>query len=309
MPSVTAAPGETGSRFFGARNLDRNGCLPVGREPDERGVAGGRVRVGERHMNRALTCARMPPAQWIGRIPYMFAQYLANGGASGAVGSWLENFRGNERPKEDISEYLYETFGIEARSLEAERDAADPRLRHALEYLWTEAHRKRREIQEVPIDEGTVAKLVRHDVECYCGVTHLRTQEASSPFGYSAWWLTVDREAFDLKPRLREVMSEEPPDSPVLSADFLVNYLAFGPVRRNVRKNDESRLPLVMGVGSARFLTPELIIEAERIREGLKELPDRIVRRRVRDYLDRARRTRGPIAKAGVYELDDEIIA
>jgi hypothetical protein len=28
-----AAPGETGSQFFGAKQLDRNGCLPVGREP------------------------------------------------------------------------------------------------------------------------------------------------------------------------------------------------------------------------------------------------------------------------------------
>ena len=31
--SFSAAPGETGSQFFGAKQWDRNGCLPVGREP------------------------------------------------------------------------------------------------------------------------------------------------------------------------------------------------------------------------------------------------------------------------------------
>ena len=104
-------------------------------------------------------------------------------------------------------------------------------------------------------------------------------------------------------------MSGDPPDSPVLSADFLVNYLAFGPLRTRIGKSQEVHLPLLMELGTARHLTPDLIAEAEKLREELKDLPDRVVRRRVRDLLDEARRRLGPIAQAGVGELDEEIIA
>jgi len=48
--------------------------------------------------------------------------------------------------------------------------------------------------------------------------------------------------------------------------------------------------------------------EAESLREELKDLPDRVVRRKVRDHLDMARRRLGPVAKAGVGELDDELV-
>ena len=64
----------------------------------------------------------------------------------------------------------------------------------------------------------------------------------------------------------------------------------------------------MMELGTARYLTPELLAEADSLREGLKDLPERAVRRRVSDYLDRARRHLGPIARAGVRELDDELV-
>jgi hypothetical protein len=269
-------------------------------------VTPGVIEEIERHMNRALTCVRIDNARWLGSIPYLLERFLASGRSPAAFANWLENFRGDVRPEQDIGDYLRDQFGIETRSLEAERDAAAPELRHALQALWYEAHRRRRERQGAPLDEMVITRLVDHDVECYCGVTHLRSRERSSPFGYSAWWLTVDRQAFDLRPKLRDAMTAEPPDSPVLSADFMVNYLAFGPVRRNVGKAKEAHLPLMMELGTARYLTPELLAEAESLREELRDLPDRVVRRRVRDHLDRARRCLGPIAKAGVGELDDE---
>jgi hypothetical protein len=64
----------------------------------------------------------------------------------------------------------------------------------------------------------------------------------------------------------------------------------------------------MMQLGTARYLTPELMAEAESLREELRDLPDRAVRRRVREYLDRARRRIGPIARAGLGELDDEVM-
>jgi hypothetical protein len=112
-----------------------------------------------------------------------------------------------------------------------------------------------------------------------------------------------------MEPELRKHLSGKPPDSPVLSADFMTNYLAFGPVRRRVGKSREAHLPLIAELTAARHLTTELIAEAERIRSELPGMPDRLVRRRIRDYFNRARMRLGPVAHAGVVRLEDEIHA
>ena len=271
-------------------------------------VTPGAVEEIERHMNRALSCSHTSHGRWVGSMPYLFEQYVASGRSPTAFAGWLEAFRGGVRPEQDICDYLQELFGVTARSLEAERDAAPPELRYALQLLWHEAHSRRRGRGGAQVEEMVITRLVEHDVESYCGVTQLRTKERSSAFGYSAWWLTIDQQAFDLQPRLRAAMGTEPPDSPVLSADFMVNYLAFGPVRKSVGKAKTGALPLIMEVGTVRYLTPELMAEVELLREELTGLPDRVIRRRIRDYLDQARRRLGPIARAGFRPLADELL-
>jgi len=271
-------------------------------------VTPGVIEELERHMNRSITCTRTKSLDWRGSVPYLLDRYITSGLPPTTFSNWIETFHGNVRPEQDISDYLKEEFEITTRSLEEEQDTASPELRIALETLWYEAHRRRRERYGVPLDDITITRLVKHDVECYCGITQLRNREHSSPFGYSAWWLTVDRQAFDLKPKLRSMMAAEPPDSPVLSADFMVNYLAFGPIRKKVGKEKEAHLPLMMELGTARYLTPDLINEADNLREELKGMPERVVRRRVRDYLDKARHHIGPIAMAGIEDLSDEIL-
>ncbi|MEW6466033.1 MAG: hypothetical protein AB1434_09055 [Pseudomonadota bacterium] len=270
-------------------------------------VTPGVIEEVERHMNRSLVCVRLTLGQWEGSIPYLLERYIAYGRSTASFPNWLENFRGDARPLQDIAEYLDDQFGIKERSLESERDASPPELRHALERIWYERYDRRREKYGTPLDDMAITRLVNHDVECYAGVVQLRTQEHASPFGYSAWWLTVDRQAFDVKNRLRGYMNGQPPDSPVMSADFLVNYLAFGPMRKRVTKAKESNLPLLMVIGGANQLTPELITEAENLRSQLKELPERVVRRQVRDHLDKARSRIGPIAKLGMDDIDDAL--
>ena len=270
-------------------------------------VTPGVIEEVERHMNRSLVCVRMTFGQWEGSVPYLLERYIAYGRSTASFPNWLENFRGESRPLQDIAEYLHEQFGVKERSLESERNSSSPELRHALETIWYERYDRRREKYGAPLDDMAITRLVNHDVECYAGVVQLRTKEHASPFGYSAWWLTVDRQAFDLKNRLRGYLSESPPDSPVMSADFLVNYLAFGPMRKRVTKAKESSLPLLMLIGGATQLTPELITEAENLRAQLKDLPERVVRRQVRDHLDKARSRIGPIAKLGMDEVDDAL--
>lgn len=270
-------------------------------------VTTGVIEEVERHMNRSLVCVRLTFEQWDGSVPYLLERYIAYGRSTASFPNWLENFRGEARPLQDIAEYLNDQFGIKERSLESERNASPPELRRALETIWYERYESRRERYGARLDNMVITRLVSHDVECYAGVVQLRTKEHLSPFGYSAWWLTVDRQAFDLKSKLRNYMSSPPPDSPVMSADFLVNYLAFGPMRKRVTKAKESNLPLLMVIGEATQLTPELIAEAENLRSQLKDLPERVVRRQVRDHLDKARSRIGPIAKLGMDEIDDAL--
>jgi hypothetical protein len=67
----------------------------------------------------------------------------------------------------------------------------------------------------------------------------------------------------------------------------------------------EAHLPLAMDIGSIRHLTPELIQEAEKLRSELKDLPEHVVRRRIRDNLDSAKRRR---IKPSLGDLGEETL-
>ncbi|WP_345844231.1 hypothetical protein [Shewanella algae] len=269
-------------------------------------VTPGVIEELERHMNRAKTCAQMQNGHWNGSIPFLLEKYISSGRSKNTFASWLENFRGEMRAEEDISIYLREEFQINTRSLEDESNRASEELRHALEQIWHERYKYREQKYGTILDENAVTRLISHDVECYTGVLELRRQQKESPFGYTDWWLTVDKQTFDLKEKLQRRMIGQVPDSPVLSADFLVNYLAFGPLRGKIVKETESRLPLLMILGNTSYLTPELMHEAESMRENLKDLSERVIRRQVRDKLDQAKAKIGPISMQGLSTVNSD---
>jgi len=62
-----------------------------------------------------------------------------------------------------------------------------------------------------------------------------------------------------------------------------------------------------MVLGAASHLTTDLISEAVILRSSLKDLPERVIQRKVRDHLDHARSRIGPIAIAGLDEVDDSL--
>jgi len=264
-------------------------------------VTPGVIEEVDSHMKRCVTCVRLE-GEWVGLVPFLLKRYVITGRSRASFNGWLENFKGGHRPLEDIAEFLNDEFDISEDSLAAEMRMVPDELRNALQNIWHEAKRRRRESN---VDDSAIDRLVEHDVENYCGVIGFRNHRGSSPYGYSAWWLTLDRGAFDLTGKLRGQMVSDPPSSPILSADFLVNYLAFGPARKNVAKSSERLLPVVMSGLRADWLTPDLLEEAESLREEVGHLPDRIIRRRVRDHLDAARRRIGPVALTGLDGGDD----
>jgi hypothetical protein len=148
---------------------------------------------------------------------------------------------------------------------------------------------------------------VSHDVENYLGVVERRGSQPSTPLGYSIWWLTLDRVAFQVEERIKAELGQDTPPSPVMSADFLVNYLSVGPSRSSVSRAANSILPVILDVGLMDGLTPDLIYEAQRIRRDSGNLPEHVIRRRVRDHLDAAKRRRGRVFEEGVGHVLDQI--
>lgn len=269
-------------------------------------VTSGVVEELDRHVNRCLTCNRTNDG-WGGRLPFLLEAYLQMGRNPGAFGEWTDQFRGTIRPVADIIEFLYERFTIRNADLDAAAAQADPDFRRAVEESWFRIHQSRRE-REGNFDPIAVGRLSRHDSENYVGIVQRRTQEKPSPLGYSAWWLTFDRAALRIADRIQANFGiNPPPDSPVLSLDFLAQYLTLGPIRPKVSKIAARNVPIVIEPGLARFLTPELLKEASNIREEMKDLPERVIRRRIRDHLDAARGQMGPMSDRGADLFFEEI--
>ena len=110
-----------------------------------------------------------------------------------------------------------------------------------------------------------------------------------------------------MKAKLRASLAGKSPDSPILSADFLANYLAFGPRRMQVSKSSELSLPVVIDLSVTDYLPPELIDIAEKVREEAKDCPEHIIRRRVRDRLDAAKTRKGTIADGGIGAVQEDL--
>lgn len=268
-------------------------------------VTSGVLEEVERHINRCRACLNTASARWIGRIPFLLSSFLSAGQPSSGFDSWIEIFAGRARPIDDIADYFKDTFGVVVKDLEEHADKANAELRGAVQEVWHAAHERRRGAGGAEIDAITLQRLVAHDVENYVGVIERRASERASPLGYTSWFLSLDPTAFAVREVLRDQLKERTPDSPVLSADFLANYLALGPSRRRLSKDAEQKLPVLLrGLDD---LPQELLELADKARAAAAGLADRLIVRRVRDELDRAKRRQGTIAKEGIRGVETRI--
>ena len=272
-------------------------------------ITPGVIEEIERHMNRCLIYVHTSAHEWDGRVPFLMDGYMRSGRSALSFASWIENFRGAERPEEDLADYLNEFFDIKRESLEEEELEARSDVREAVQEAWHAVHAKRRDKGGRVVDDHAVYRLVRHDVENYVGVIERREREGSSQLGYSSWWITLDRSVRQVERDIKERLGDDTPKSPVMSADFLVNYLSVGPIRGKITKENESTLPIALDIEILEDLTKELLIEADKIRKESGELPEHVVRRRVRDHLDAAKRRRGQVMGDGIQTVLDAIDA
>lgn len=260
-------------------------------------VTGGVITEIYTHMAISQSCSNYSAGTWRGRIPFLYYHYIETGRNPDSFSQWLELFYGTERPKDDIADYLSHEFGIERGSLEEVVADMPEQLRFTVQGLWLTAHEERRGKGRDDYDPSITTQLVSHDVENYLGVIGLRQEDTVSEFGYKQWWLTIDGLAWQIRNTLRQELGDAGPSSPLIGLDFLVKYLSFSPSRSHLSKQTERALPILLDFDVLEFLPKEMLKLAEEVRHECKDLPEYVIRRRVRDRFDRMKMQRGPLTQ------------
>jgi hypothetical protein len=259
-------------------------------------ITDGVVEEVERHINRSIAYAnRTPGTIWEGRVPFLYGTYAVSGEPLQAFQSWTEEFRGPNRPTEDVAQYLEDMLSVVVTNLSVEVDEAPESLRYAVQGIWYEAHSGRRDAGSATID-----RLVRHDVENFLGVIQRRKRQTTSELGYRFWWLTFDRIAREVAKQVTNTLGLEAPKSPVMSPDFLANYIALGPARNRVPKQMEKTLPVALNNAMAQHIPPDFLEVAQRVRAESAGTSERLIRRKLRDAMDAARWRAGTLAEGGL---------
>lgn len=250
------------------------------------------------HVKRCLACSRSPSTAWKGDVPFLFSLFVMSGRGIATFPGWIETFCGENRPIDDICDYLGEFHQIETGSLDQEAHSADVVLRGHVQEVWREAHERRRQRKAYEIDDAIIEMLIRHDVENYLGTIFRRKGDKTSPLGYTDWWLTLDTTAHRMDTLLYQRSRKQPPPSPVMSLDFLANYLTFGPLRR-LQNHTAYDCPIYADRTFVDVIPRELIDIATATREKAAGQPEHVIRRRVRDELDAAKRRIGAQTQGG----------
>lgn len=66
-------------------------------------------------------------------------------------------------------------------------------------------------------------------------------------------------------------------------------------------------MPLSLGLGVVDFMPAELLVLAEQIRSQMKDLPEHVIRRRIRDELDAAKIRLGSLTYGGLSQVEEEL--
>lgn len=265
-------------------------------------VTPGIIEEVRSHLDICLNRARS--SQWTGKVPYVYAKYVLNGGKPNVFASWLENFVGNYDPSRDLVEY-FEKVGICLQ--EPANDSEVPEdVRFAVSNYWQEVQSRRR--GEQGVFSVSAQKLARHDSEnCLTVISDRLSSRNKTGLGHSSWWFTLDTAAYNMKTALPREIWEQIKYSPVISLDYLMKYLAFGPARDKISLNETSASH-VFAPALLDSVPNEFIEIAEKVRVQHQGLPENLVQRRIRDTLDRQREKIGALHQAGLDGFDPTLL-
>jgi hypothetical protein len=248
----------------------------------------------ERHINLSLVHTRSQ--SWHGQVPFLYLAYIVAGKSKLGFASWIENFVGENDPVQDIADYLRGQHGIQLESAEM-HDAVPQDLADAIRHAWQEVHTERRSS-----NDAQALRMASHDSEMYLHVLSSRiTQRGKAPLGYTDWWLTLDSKARTLMDRVPAALRPSVNIGPVLSVDFLIRYLAFGPSRDRTDVIGTA-LSKVYADTLIEPIPEELMALVTSLREKNAELPEHVVQRKIRDTLNRER------SRSGVFDGGQTVV-
>lgn len=252
----------------------------------------------ERHINRSKAYSRS--SNWVGDVPYLYGAYVIAGGAQAAFANWLENFVGAHDPVQDIAEYLSRSHHIILESA-AEHDQVPKELADAIRTVWQDIHTQRRG----QADPHQLLRLAAHDAETYLHVLSSRIrQHGKAPLGYTHWWLTLDTKARGIMDKVDPSLRPAINIGPVLSIDYLIRYLSFGPSRDRVDATGTA-LAKVYADTLIDSIPTELMALVTELRTQHADLPENVVQRRIRDTLNHERSRLGSIDAGGLINPAD----
>ena len=259
------------------------------------------------HINHSRKCQQLG-AEWRSRTPFLYSAYLWSGRPVDDFTRWTVEFIGTSRPLDDIVDFLFEIAKIKRRSLIDEVEKADDTLRFAVDEYWRKLHRGRSRAYDASRDPQVADSLADHDIENFLGVIVARQSESRvNSLGHEHWWLTLDRRAYRAASEICSSEGIASLDSPVMSFDFLIDYLAVGPRRSDVSRSEEKLLPLMLDMSLLDGIPEDIREVAEAARSEMSGFSDRLVRREIRDRLDAAKLRRGPVARAGIDAIEQDI--
>jgi hypothetical protein len=176
-------------------------------------------------------------------------------------------------------------------------------LKNLIVQLWREVHYERRG----PADRNLADRLASHDSEIYLHVLSSRIdQMGRTPLGYTDWWLTLDTKARGVFRSIDKKLLSGLKIGPVMSIDYLIRYLAFGPRRDKVNTTDIA-LAKIYSDTIAELIPPQMIDLVIELRKTHAKLPEYLVQRRIRDALNNERSRAGRIDSGGLTNAADNL--
>lgn len=265
-------------------------------------VTAGVLEEVERHINKCLTFLRLET--WNGPVPFLLAAFLKLGGTEQAFKPWVENFVGEADPIQDVADYLRSAHKIRLESA-ADHPNVPEDLASAVTNEWQRLHIERRDNSSG--DTMHAIRLASHDAEMYLHVLSSRIGErGKAPLGYSDWWLTLDRSARYVMGRVDKALRPAINIGPVMSIDYLLRYLAFGPNREKVDLTG-SALAKVYADALIEPLPVDMIEALDGIRADNFDVPEAIVQRRIRDRLNNERSRLSDIDASSLEQVADAL--
>jgi hypothetical protein len=242
------------------------------------------------HLRRSLRCTELG-TKWVGAVPMVLDRWRALHSGDGDFRQFVSDFLGSD-PEADVEDFLTHTLGIERAGFTEEvEEVFDLTTRSRLTELWRERKSSR---PDVDLDV-----LLRHDVEMYLGVLARRNRQPATVAGFETWWVTLETSALALSRLMREE-GITLKSGPVMHPNYLSHLLAIGPARRQLTRDQRTRLPFLITEAASPWGIPELQEVATKVRQEYKDRPEYFKRRKLRERMNELKAGRSPLAEGEI---------